>query len=179
MSHSQTLPIESRAELLLTETNLLTAPVRVDLLARRLGLAVEPIELRDDISGVLVVNGEHGTIGYNRQHHSVRQRFSIAHELGHYILHRDKMQLFIDKGYTAVAFRDQRSSSGELKQEREANAFAAAVLMPQNLIKEQVQRQELDWADGNVLNDLASLFEVSVQAMSFRLANLGHLELAK
>ena len=165
--------IESKTERLLEKTNLLAAPVRIDLLARRLGLLVEPTEFGDDVSGVLVVSKGSGKIGYNILHSPVRQRFSIAHELGHFVLHKNKMQLFIDKGYAAVVFRNQRSSSGEIKMEREANAFAAAILMPESLIKEEMASREFDFADESVLNDLAEIFEVSTQAMSYRLANLG------
>ena len=74
--------IEKTAEKLLTQHELLDSPVRVDLLARRLGLNVEPAELGDDVSGVLVVNDGASMIGYNLHQSPVRQRFSIAHELG-------------------------------------------------------------------------------------------------
>jgi len=63
---------------------------------------------------------------YNDPHPLVRQRFSIAHEIGHFILHQKQGQLFIDKTYK-VFLRDQLSSSGENIQEIQANQFAAAL----------------------------------------------------
>ena len=88
------------------------------------------------------------------------------------------MQLFIDKGYTAVAFRDQRSTTGDFKKEREANAFAAAILMPACLIKNAIEELEFDLADEDALTELAGSFEVSSLAMSFRLINLGYLSVS-
>ena len=66
-------------------------------------------------------------IGVNEDHHSNRQRFSIAHEIAHFVLHHG--DTYIDKGYR-VHFRDLESGSGTKREEMEANAFAAALLMP-------------------------------------------------
>src|SRR5690242_12341581 len=72
-------------------------PVPVNVIASGLRLSVEPIALSDDVSGILVVNDSAGVIGVNKDHSAVRQRFTVAHEIGHYVLHRDEEQLFIDK----------------------------------------------------------------------------------
>jgi Zn-dependent peptidase ImmA (M78 family) len=167
--------IETRAADLLRETNCFAIPVAVDKVAYRLGLAVEAAELGDDVSGILVVKNESGTIGYNESQAPVRQRFSIAHEIGHYVLHREHERLFIDKSYSAVFRRDQNSSTGEDLREIQANQFAAALLMPEELLAKEIAGFSLDLGDELALTALASRFQVSSQAMSLRLAHLGIL----
>jgi Zn-dependent peptidase ImmA (M78 family) len=166
-----TKTIEARAAEVLQKTDALRIPVPVDLVAHRLGLVVEPASLGEDVSGVLVVDGDHGTIGVNKAHPPVRQRFTVAHEIGHFILHRDRSGLFIDKGYTAV-YRDSTASKGEERGEIQANQFAAALLMPQDLLVEAVEHRGFDLGDEEALADLAREFQVSLQAMTYRLSNL-------
>ncbi len=163
--------IETQAQQVLRKTNCQQLPVPVELVAHHLGLRVEPAELGEDVSGVLVLGDGGGTIGYNAAHASVRQRFSIAHEIGHFTLHRETGQLFIDKQYT-VYLRDQRSSSGEDLQEIQANQFAAALLMPDVMVRGAIVGIDFDLGDETALDALAEKFQVSRQAMTFRLANL-------
>lgn len=172
MRYLSTQAIENKAREVLRETRTSQLPVPVDLVARRLGLVVEPVPLGDEISGLLVVRDGKGTIGVNRSHSLVRQRFTIAHECGHYVLHRDGSELFIDKGYTAV-YRDARSSKGGERGEIQANQFAAALLIPRELVLEEIRNNNFDLGNEAVLEDLAKEFQVSLSAMSFRLSNLG------
>lgn len=161
---------DARAAQLLRTSGVTAAPVPVESVALGLGLPVERAELGDDVSGILVVEDGRGVIGVNAAHSRVRQRFSIAHEVGHYVLHRDEAPLFIDKRY--IAYRDGRSATGADRREREANAFAAALLMPAALVRAAVDRYRFDLADEDALDALASLFEVSRQAMAVRVSYL-------
>jgi Zn-dependent peptidase ImmA (M78 family) len=105
----------------------------------------------------------------------VRQRFTIAHEIGHYVMHvknSTHSRLFIDR---YVAFRDDESSAGNDWQEVEANAFGAALLMPALLVREEIKKRKLDLDDEDDLSTLAKQFHVSPSAMSYRLVNLGLL----
>lgn len=168
--------IEERAQQVLEAANALQRPVPLENVARYLELEVEEAFLGDDVSGILIVEHGKGRIGFNINHSSVRQRFSIAHEMAHFVLHQTKAPLFIDKSYT-IYHRDERSSSGENLQEIQANQFAAALLMPEALVREALTELDFDLGDedGVALNRLAEQFQVSRQAMSFRLANLGLL----
>lgn len=166
--------LEKRAAEVLHRTGMLTVPIPIHLVAKRLGLLLEAVSLGDEVSGVLVMTGDHGVIGYNASHSPTRQRFTIAHEIAHYILHRAEGALFIDDR-TFAAFRDQRSSFGADKHERQANAFAAALLMPTNLVLREIEHRHFDLSDEESLSDLARAFQVSVQAMVYRLANIGVL----
>lgn len=178
MKYLATKEIEKRASELLTSLRAMDVPVRVDVVAHRLGLSVEYAPLGDEVSGLLLIENGHGTIGINETHSEVRQRFTLAHEIAHYSLHRSQSELFIDKKYMAV-FRDSTSSSGEDRTEIQANQFAAALLMPRTLLESKIKERGFDLGDESVLERFASEFEVSTQAMAYRLANLGTFPLPR
>jgi len=147
-------------------------PVPVEQIAARLGVPVVVETLDRNISGLLFRQGESKAIGVNAAHPMVRQRFTVAHELGHLVLHPGK-ELILD--HVRVNLRDDVSSLGTDREEREANAFAAELLMPRAAVESEVRRV-LDrggTADSRFIADLAQLFDVSEQAMEFRLVNLG------
>jgi len=169
--------IERRALNLLRESGQLQAPIDVESVAKHLGIRVEYANLDDDCSGVLVKSDDgSAVIGVNWDHHSNRQRFTIAHEIGHFAL-KHEGGTFVDKGaYVNVKFRDQDAYSGTSSDERQANHFAAALLMPAPLVRSAFQADRmLDPSDDEALASLAHGFEVSPQAMMFRLQNLGLL----
>lgn len=172
--------IEDEALTVLRRTQTLQIPVPVDVTASRLGLDVEPAPLGAGVSGVLIVEDGKGSIGYNEEHAPVRQRFTIGHEIGHYLLHIDAAakELFIDTTrFVSVYFRDGDSSSGEKWREIQANQFAAALLMPRMLLEQEISQPEYDFLDEDELCSLlAERFQVSTQAMAFR---LGSLDLAE
>lgn len=141
-----------------------TLPVNVNLIARQMGLRVAgELSLRD--SGY--VRREEGgvVIHYNATEAHVRQRFTIAHEIGHYALgHLEGQQ---------VCFRDPPhnfSARSNDSREREANAFAAELLMPEKVLRYVILEKGL-----RDIGRLANLFNVSSSAMSYRLVNLGIL----
>ena len=163
---------EKRANQTLRKLGIEQLPIPVNEIAEQLGLRLQSFALGDEVSGVLVVDGDLGVIGYNSSHPQVRQRFTIAHEIGHFLLHRGDSSLFIDERYFAV-FRDKKSSQGVDHREREANSFAAALLMPSALVRAEIEQHDFDFADEDALNDLARKFQVSAQSMAYRLSNLG------
>ncbi len=148
--------------------------VDVKLVAEKLGLTVEPHDLGPNISGVLYIDKGKGTIGYNKFESPVRQRFTIAHEIGHFILHRLQSEIFVDKKEFKVMYRAEHSVKGDAKQEREANAFAAALLMPKERLTKELQELSFDLGDDqdDAIQRLAELFKVSTQAMAYRISNL-------
>jgi len=171
MSLVKTDAIECRAEQVLRETNVQGAPIDVIKIAERLGVSVIAQPLEDAISGMLVVRNEHAAIGVNEDHHAHRQRFTIAHELGHYLLHRDTAKLFVDS--TLTFYRDSSSADGVYQQEIEANAFAAALLMPAAVLEKALDGHEIDLYDERTVWKLATTFGVSQQALTIRLVKLG------
>lgn len=164
--------IEQKASDLLKEHDFFEAPVRVLELAGELSIDVTYEDLDDEISGVLVIadNGKVG-MGLNDFHHPNRQRFTIAHELGHFVLHSTQKNLFIDASPTY--FRDQKSTKGNDDVEIQANAFAAALLMPKELIHQAISDNNIDYLDEYDISKLAEIFRVSEQALTIRLVRLG------
>jgi Zn-dependent peptidase ImmA (M78 family) len=165
--------LEDKAEKTLRDTDTYRVPVAIDVVAQRLSLTMEAAALGENVSGMLVVKGERGAIGYNSAHARVRQRFTISHEIAHYLLHTKKSgkaQLFIDRHVTFR--RDENSSAGVDHDEVEANQLGAALLMPRGLVQQEIRRHDLDLDDEEAISLLAKRFGVSTAAMSNRLANL-------
>ncbi|MBC8064841.1 MAG: ImmA/IrrE family metallo-endopeptidase, partial [Chlorobia bacterium] len=147
----------------------------LERVAKHLGLSVQPAALGDNVSGLLVVENGRGMIGFSDEHPITRQRFTIAHEIGHFVMHLSNGSLFIDRDFSAVYRRDKKSETGEQLREIEANSFAAALLMPESLVKLEMSSLNFDWGEEHALRVLADKFQVSTQAMSLRLAKLGLL----
>ena len=164
--------IEAKAQQILRRFKVTDPPVPIAEIAEGMGLELEPAALGEGVSGLLVVEGGKGKIGYNRSHPEVRQRFTIAHELGHYVLHSQTQHLFIDRSYS-VYLRSGASSKGVDAHEIQANQMAAALLMPAALVRRAARSTAFDLGDEEGLRGLARQFNVSSQAMSFRLVNLG------
>lgn len=165
--------IERITTQILDEYKINKLPIPINEIAVNRGLEIKAYDLGEDVSGVLVIKDGLGFIGYNPTESKVRQRFTVAHELGHYELHnkQNESALFVDKQFK-VEFRNQDSSTGEMVREREANAFAAALLMPEKLLIKEIKNHHFELSDDDNLQELAKLFNVSVSAMTFRLMNL-------
>lgn len=147
-------------------------PIDVESIARQLQIEVHFEELDDEVSGLLLISGGRSTIAVNRDHHKNRQRFTIAHEIGHFILHRsDDDDLFVDK---KVYHRNAAASQGMYRQEIEANRFAAEILMPKQLVESVISDKggDIDLSDDFAVYQLARIFAVSEQALAIRLAAL-------
>ena len=164
---------EIAAAELLNEHPVARLPVAVDDLAEALGIIVVRRTFEDaDVSGMLF-RGKREVIGVNKVHHWRRQRFTVAHELGHHVLHPGR-ELILDAP-VRVNFRDRTSSMATDREEIEANAFAAALLMPEPMVRAELDRlpEKIRRDVDLTTNTLADRFEVSVAALGFRLINLG------
>lgn len=146
-------------------------PIDVIAIVQAEGIRIRHSEMEDSVSGLLVIKGDVVTLGVNKTHHPNRQRFTIAHELGHFLLHSQDSKIFVDDE-PVVLFRDQIAAEGTKIQEIEANAFAASLLMPESIIREQLARQPIDAFDDTSMKQLAAQFGVSVRAMTIRLTKL-------
>lgn len=170
--------IEQKGSELLDNLGMKYAPIPIKKILKELNISLQPFDLGHEVSGALVIEKGVPRIGYNPSESEVRQRFTIAHELGHFMLHCGKKQdgLFVDN--VKVMFRRKNSTPKEIKQEREANSFAAAILMPQDLVEQeydQLYESDTFLTDDSIVRSLAKTFNVSSIAMTFRLANLGFI----
>lgn len=140
-------------------------PVPMRPMASALGLIVREQNLPDNISGKIEKDwkGDY-VITVNLNHSETRKRFTIAHEIAHYVLHRD---LIGETGITDNAlYRDGRI--GDIR-ERQANRYAATLLMPKTLVQKA-------WKEGvRSSASLASRFEVSQAVADIRWRELGCL----
>lgn len=175
LSNSDLTRVELEASQLILKCKIKKCPIPVKDIAKELGLDVVPYDLGEGVSGALIIKMGKGFIGYSPSDSKVRQRFTIAHELGHYVLHNNlkSEQLFVDKDFI-VKYRSENSYTPlELKHEQEANAFAAGLLMPRDLVLVELQKKTmLKLSEYKVINALARIFDVSVPAMTFRLTNM-------
>ena len=129
----------------------------VVLLALR-KLDIELVEDEADSIDAMLIHVPPGKpiIAVNSSRPLCRRRFSVAHEIGHYLL-----------GHNSLSFSE--SGGGMIKrdprQERAANAFAAEFLMPKKLLSREAHKYSL--------RGLARRYMVSMQAMEIRLKELG------
>ena len=138
------------------EDGVLRLPVDPEHIANQLGLTVAPLpEDRNHLSGEI----DNNQILFNDREPEVRRRFTIAHELGHFVLQHGH------------AFRDPNKnfSIGNYDpREVAANKFAVELLMPEVAVRQFVEKEKV--YDAQVLADR---FGVSLTALRFRLENLG------
>jgi Zn-dependent peptidase ImmA (M78 family) len=162
--------IRQLVDKLLTASGTRSAPVPVEKIAARMGAEIVFRDFDENVSGVLVRSDTAPVIGVATNQSVERQRFTIAHELGHLALHEGR-EVHVDKLFR-INLRSPSSSRAEDVQEIEANAFAASLLMPRLFLHRDIASIELDFEDPSRILPLAQKYGVSVQAMTFRLLNL-------
>lgn len=149
-----------QARELLNELGLESTRGGIVRLIHSLGIKYVSKPMNDQMSGYLKKVGDSWEIGVNSLHHPRRQKFTLAHELGHYFLHRDGHSSFEDE---VIFPRNQESNPMEW----EANNFAAQFLMPKDEFKTLV-------ASGTTsVDDIARHFDVSTMAVRVRAKKLG------
>ncbi|WP_372360429.1 ImmA/IrrE family metallo-endopeptidase [Xanthomonas axonopodis pv. poinsettiicola] len=147
----------------LAEAGLLTVPVNILAVAEFLGLEVIEEPMDDDLSGYLEKRSGAWVVGVNSFHHRNRKRFTIAHEIAHFVLHSGEKDSFHDQ-----TFARRNGNEGASTMEREADKFAADLLMPEFDVRRLI-------ASGiTTLSGLAEHFGVSALAMKYRVQNLGY-----
>ncbi|WP_196588042.1 ImmA/IrrE family metallo-endopeptidase [Aliivibrio fischeri] len=144
-------------------------PVDLRKLCNDLDIELSYVTMDDDISGEIECRKDGSfAINVNKNHHPNRQRFTIAHELGHFIHHRSLIGDGIDdnKAYRSVNQGKYFNQNISIAHEREANTFAASLLMPKEMVA-KCKHEHMSTID------MAEYFKVSQAAMSYRLQGLG------
>lgn len=142
------------ARKLLTDIGINNYPILIrdiiNHIKREKDLSVYAWAFGKDIDGIQITEGEKAAIGYNQAQHPHRQRFTVAHEIGHLLL-----------GHTTKNFiLDLNSKKSE---EIEANKFAAELLMPLKLLKKDFQNGMKN------AKDIAKAYNVSEEVVWWRL----------
>jgi Zn-dependent peptidase ImmA (M78 family) len=156
----------------LRECGINARPVPLEAILRHYNIQQVELPASGDIFGALVRRNDRTVIAVNPNQHPNRQRFTIAHELGHFFRHPAEVMEYVDTDFRVI-WRNTASSAGVDWKEIEANRFAANLLMPEDML-----RQDLDHygvVDRSTMQHLASIYKVSRLAMQFRLINLGIL----
>jgi Zn-dependent peptidase ImmA (M78 family) len=125
----------------------------------------------DNISGATFYENGRFTILVNTTKPETRQHFTLGHELGHYFLHQDILHSksgIVDEDATldGATMLYRLDDETETRLEREANNFAAGLLMRADLVRRA-------WRITESIEECAQIFQVSVVAMSIRLTQLG------
>ncbi len=162
-----------RVENLLSAHGVKAVPVPVERIAKALGALVRYWEFEEELSGMVYVRRSKPIIGVNSLHHQNRQRFTIAHEIAHLILHSEAIGdvVHVDKQFN-VLMRDANSATGTQRMEMEANSFAAELLMPTFLLVPMLRKKGYDIDDEGPLEELSQRFRVSKLALEYRIQNL-------
>lgn len=161
--------IDEKVRELLARFRVRRAPVPVEQIAKKVGIKIAAVPAEDDISGAIIRKGTRVVIAVNTSHHPNRQRFTVAHELGHYYFHHG-LEEHVDQNFR-IAWRNSDSSKAVDWLEIEANRFAAELLMPTEFLTRDLDA--LQKIEKRTVALLASRYRVSPEAMKIRLTNLG------
>lgn len=163
----------SRAKDFCNKYGIKSYPVDIIKLCNQAGLKVFEEYLPADVSGFIVIQDEtipkydsNQVVVVNLSDSPMRRRFTIAHELAHFILHRDASE-------SLYAHRD--AGQNDYK-EQEANLFASNILMPEELVQNELTKYRYQYF-GNIPNHIkakyiANMFAVSESAAAVRLNSL-------
>jgi len=158
--------ISKRASDLLEKYEMTNAFIDLEKICKELGINIhimniDPLEKKHgrQISGALFIADGRKDIIVNEKDVPERQRFTIAHELGHYFLHHDSNS----ETDAIISFRGERNNL-----EFQADQFAAELLMPPGRLKEEYKKLSVP-----SISALAKKFNVSNAAMHYRLDTLG------
>jgi len=147
-----------------------TAPVDLAGMFRDLGIEYEEVPITTGESGYIERNGDQYTVVVNYWDSEVRKRFTAAHELAHYLMHRDLMDHGERMNRHTDRLWDGPSVGGNTlfspHHEVQANGMAAQIIMPADLVRAK-------FADNADPAWLAKEFRVSKPAMEIRLKTLG------
>lgn len=159
---------------ILTANSIQEPSIDLNRIAKFANISIHTKELNDAVSAALDLrDNNRPLILVNKFHSNLRQRFSIAHELGHFYLKHNPGSVHID---SKILFRRKDSDDDDRKKEREANQFAAELLMPTDWLMQEFQdglvsNYEL-WEKEDFISELSLKYQVSVSAMAIRLEEL-------
>ncbi len=132
-------------------------PIKLSKIAVYLGLDIYGSrEFGKNISGKIYIKNGKYRIVVNLEKEKVRQRFTVAHEIAHFILHKEQIG---DGLIEDELYRSELSN----EQEKEANELAADIIMPMPILMTEARKYNFD------ISELARLFQVSEIAMAIRL----------
>lgn len=158
--------IEETTEKILADLGINSIPINVVDVAKKADVLIRRAPSKK-FSGLLYRKGDVAFMAISSNEPLVRQRFTIAHELGHFFMHPNRD--------TFIEFRDNEKNISRGIKEIQANQFAAALLMPRKFIEKDVKNFKDTGLANEEIKFLAKKYQVSEEAMNFRLINLNLL----
>jgi Zn-dependent peptidase ImmA (M78 family) len=154
--------VRKYARILLKRCNITAPPVDLQLIVQKEGLEYQEVDyFPDDVDALIIPMKDRVFAAVNKNHSPNRRRFSLAHELCHYLLHRDRSVLEERVTIDSPFDRDEVHSKDIFEQE--ADIFAGELLIPLPFLKEA-------FGKGITVPDIARIFEVSEQAASIAIS---------
>lgn len=150
-----------KAQSIIKMYNINNPPVNVEEIAEQLGYKVVPFDFPDNISAITKIIDGVKVIGVNQNHHPLRRRFSVSHELGHFLCGHETYT-----HETTLVEPEKKYMDPRYQQEKEADEFAAELLMPELMLKVDVLQNRLK------AEELAKKYQVSEQALWIQLVSL-------
>jgi Zn-dependent peptidase ImmA (M78 family) len=152
--------VRKMAKRILADSKVKAPPVDLEAILASHGIGYEEIDdFPDTVDALIVEDGHKVYAAVNARQHPQRRRFSLAHELGHYFLHRDGMPedlVTIDNPPTELI-----ESSSKDPAEIEADLFAGELLVPLEMLKLHVKKG---------IPELSRIFFVSEQVVSIAIS---------
>lgn len=157
--------INKKIKKILDDFNIKEAPVPVEEVITKLGIKISYAPSNDYSGMIIKKKNGNALIGVNSNEPRARVRFTLAHELAHY---------FFEDNSVLTDHRDNFTREDKPEKEKKADYFAANLLIPENIIKKDFNRiiRNKVFLEEH-LSYLASLYQVSKEAMNYRLINLG------
>ena len=171
----QKMTFDRAVERILTENNIVSAPVPVIRIAQNLGFAVYASSFKDkNVAGVMAdsalpVKPFHNRriIVVNQEDPATRQNFTIAHEIAYFVLHCSNNNDFYER------YRHGLDQGQKPEIERTANAFAAKLLMPENMVRAFLATASVAMTRKDQISAIVTKFIAPKKAVEKRFAELG------
>lgn len=157
--------IEIEARKYLDKFDVRQAPVPIEDIAEKMGIKISYAP-SDEYSGMLIRKEQsQALMGINSNEAKTRMRFTIAHEIAHYI--------FDTKSAVTIDYRNSFQMLDKPDEEKRADLFAANILMPKKWVSLDFEKIPKGSFSQEHLIDLAKKYRVSLEAMKYRLVNMG------
>lgn len=146
---------KKQAEKIIEENCILEPPIKIIYIAENYGLTVFISDFENPKqSGIL--NFDEKIVHLNRADHAFRQRFTAAHELGHFLMHKDLGEKHIERRSPILGDKEWY--------EKEADAFAAHLLVPLHFLKKELSVE--------TVRSLSKKYQVSEDVIGYQLKRI-------
>lgn len=164
MNFSTIKNIEIEARKILSKYEITEVPVLVEDIAKKMGIKISYAP-SNEYSGMLIrKESEQALMGINSTESKTRMRFTIAHEIAHFI--------FDKKTTVSIDYRNNGNVLDKSLEEKRADMFAANLLMPKKWLQLDVEKISQENFSKDQITELARKYGVSTEAMTYRLINL-------